>query len=293
MNLFPSPQSAQTSSSPLSFEGHGGIGAKQREDNLRRIGRREWWLWFSAISVTTLSAAALLLSSFHKFFLNSDHFYEITSAQARWGVLCLLLLFNAWMAYRQWSFRRERAQIDKEGQTISGEVQIAQPMQSSNGSGFDTVTGLYGRTALELQLGKEIARARRQNTSLTLITLHLDEFDELAARIGKSAADELAAEFARRLKDSSRGSDFAARIASADFLLLLPKCSLNEARAVLDRLGAVELKAAGKKVPLPYTSGWVDYQQGEMPSDLIRRANDILQLYKSVSSDAAASSLVS
>lgn len=279
MSLFPTLSSGQAASSPLSFEGHGGIRAAQRDETLRRLGRREWWLWFSALSVTILSAAAFLLSSFHKFFLHRDHFYEITSVQARWGVLCLLLLFNAWMAYRQWSFRRVRVQINAE-ESAGDEPTAAKSSETL--SGLDSATGLPNRTALELQLGKEIARARRQNTSLTLITLHLDDFDQLVARIGKSAGDELAGEFARRLKEASRGSDFASRIAPGDFLLLLPKCSLKEARVVLDRLGAVEVKAAGQRIPLTYTSGWVDYQAGDMPSDLLRRANDILHLYKSV-----------
>lgn len=282
MSLFPTLSSGQTASSPLSFEGHGGIRVKQREEHLRLLGRREWWLWFSALAVTVLSASVLLLSSFRKFFLYRDHFYEITSAQARWGILCLLLLFNAWMAYRQWSFRRMRARI-------AGEDAPGEEPPSVNGletsSALDSVSGLPNRTALELQLGKEISRARRQNTSLTLITLHFDDFDQLVARVGKGAADELAGEFARRLKDASRGSDFAARIAADEFLLLLPKCSLKEARVVLERLGTVEIKAAGQKISLPYTSGWVDYQPGDMPSDLLRRATDILHLYKSVASD--------
>src|SRR5215471_14251136 len=114
MSLFPTLRASQTATSPLSFEGYGGIRAKQRQVNLRLLGRREWWLWFSTVSVTVLSATAFLLSSLERLFLHRDHFYEITSTQARWSVLCLLLLFNAWMAYRQWTFRRVRGQISSE-----------------------------------------------------------------------------------------------------------------------------------------------------------------------------------
>lgn len=257
---------------------------------MRLLARREWWLWFSALAITLLSGAAFLLTAFQRFFVYRDHFYEIGPAQARWGVLSLLLLANAWTAYRQWSFRRMRMQISNEEARLE-EAEAPQP--SGNPSVIDRVNGWCDRTAIELQLGREIALARRQNTPLTVVTLHLNDFDQLTARAGKTATDELAGEFTRRLKESSRGSDFTARIASDVFLLVLPKCSLKEARTVLDRLGVVEVKASGRKLPLTYTSGWVDYQTGDMPSDLLRRATDVLQLYKSASNDALSSSLVS
>jgi diguanylate cyclase (GGDEF)-like protein len=275
-----------TQSSPLSFEGHGGLRAQQAESDLRLLRKREWWLWFSALSVTVLSAAGFVLSSFQRLFSHTDHFYEIRSDQARWAILSLLLLFNVWTAYRQWSFRRMRSQF-RTDENPSDET----PKALEDPSGLDPVTSLYTRASIELHLGKEIAHARRQNTSLTLAALHLDDLEQLASRAGKTATDELLKEFARRLKEASRGSDFAARIASDAFLLVLPKCTLNEARVVLDRVGVVEIKASGQKMVLAYTSGWVDYQPGDLPSDLLRRATDILQLYKNASQDALSSAL--
>jgi diguanylate cyclase (GGDEF)-like protein len=290
MSLLPTLESHPQQSSPLSFEGHGGIRAELRRTDLRLLLRREWWLWFSALSVTLLSATAFVLSAFQKLFLYRDHFYEISSAQVRWATLCLLLLFNGWLAFRQWSFRRMRRQL---GSDLDSSEERPTQITSENQSGMDRTTGLYDRTAIELQLGKEIARARRKNTSLTLLTLHLDEFEQLTARAGKNASEEYAIEFARRLKEASRGSDFAARIGSDDFLLLLPQCSLQEAHFVLDRLAAVEIRLSGQKIPLTYTSGSIDYQPGDLPSDLLRRATDILHLYKSASDQAQSSPLVS
>ncbi len=273
--------------SPLSFEGHGGIRAQQREAELKSLARREWWLWLSAFFVTILSALGFLLSCFQRLFLYKEHFYQIRSDQARWGLMCLLLLFNGWMVYRQWLFRRSRKQLQQESATAEGATG-----EKEDPSGLDPVTGLYTRGATEQQLGKEIARARRQNIALTLATLHLDDLERLRAKFGKTATDELAKEFARRLKEASRGSDIAARIGSDDFLLVLPKCTLGEAKKVLDRLGVVEIKASGQKMVLAYTSGWVDYQTGDLPTDLLRRATDILQLYKNASKDVLSSNLV-
>src|SRR5439155_5724339 len=85
------------------------------EIDLKKLGRREWWLWFSALTVTTLSAATLLLTAFSRLFRHNDHFYEMSPEQARWGVLCLLLVFNGWMLYRQRMFRelRQRARSEE------------------------------------------------------------------------------------------------------------------------------------------------------------------------------------
>jgi diguanylate cyclase (GGDEF)-like protein len=252
----------------------------------QRLSRREWWLWFSALAITTLCSVAFLLTSFRSLFRHADHFYEMRPDQARWATLCLLLLFNGWLVYRQWQFRRLRRH-DAE-QPLDPQA-LAQ--QSPEIFGLDPVTGLYSRVAFEQQLGKEIARTRRLNTSLSLATVHVDEFVHLTSRYGKSAVDAALKDLAHRLKKASRGSDFAARLSDDDFLLLLPECGLNEVKQVLNRLGSVEVTASGEKIPLNYTTGWVDYQPGDLPADLLKRAANLLHLYDSAAKDSFSQTL--
>ena len=275
---------SKPNSSPL--EGTDAFRAQQAESGLRQLARREWWLWFSALFVATLSALALALSSFPSLFRHSEHFYEIRPDQVRWGILCLLLLFNGRMLYRQWSFRRQRKQLS--GQNAGAD---AHPGQTSDPSGIDPVTGLHTRAYIEQQLGKEIARARRQNTALSLATIHLDQFAEISKRYDQSALDSALKELARRLKKACRGSDFAARLASDDFLLVLPECNLGEVQAVLNRIGALEVASSGRKVNLAYTTGWVDYQPGDLPADLLKRAAQLLHLYENAAKESFSSTL--
>jgi diguanylate cyclase (GGDEF)-like protein len=275
-------RAGKPNSSPL--EGSDAFRAQQAESGLRQIARREWWLWFSASFVVTLSALAFALSSFPALFRHSEDFYEIRSDQARWGILCLLLLFNGWMLFRQWSFRRQRKQLS--GQNV---VSDAPPAQISDPSGIDPVTGLHTRAFIEQQLGKEIARARRQNTALSLATVHLDEFAEINKRYGQSAMDSALKELARRLKKACRGSDFAVRLASDDFLLVLPECNLVEVQRVLNRLGGLEMVCSGRKINLAYTTGWVDYQPGDLPADLLNRAAQLLHLYENAAKESFSS----
>jgi diguanylate cyclase (GGDEF)-like protein len=277
-------RASKRNSSPL--EGSDAFRAQQGQPSLRQLARREWWLWLSASFVATLSAVALVLSSVPSLFRHRQHFYEPTSDQARWAILCLLLIFNGWMLYRQWSFRRLRKQLS--AQSAGSD---ALPGQISDPSGIDPVTGLHTRAFIEQQLGKEIARARRQNTALSLATIHLDEFAEVNKRYGLAAMDAALKELARRLKKACRGSDFAARLADDDFLLVLPECNLGEVKSVLNRLGALEVVASGRTINLAYTTGWVDYQPGDLPSDLLKRAAQLLHLYENAAKESFSSTL--
>ena len=250
------------------------------ESGLNRLGRREWWLWLSALVVTTLSGMVFLLSSFPSLFLHSDHFFEINSDQARWGILSLLLLFNAWLVYQQSSFRRLRRQLTQQ----TGDPQ-AKSANEYDPSRVDVVTGLYTRASVERWFGKEVVRARRQNASLSVVALHLNDFAQLNQRYGSTTGDLILKEFANRLRKASRGTDLGVRLGSDDFLLVLPECSLRDARIVSDRLGTLEMKCSGQNVSLTCSVGWIDYRPGEIPADLFKRAEEVLRLYKNASKD--------
>jgi diguanylate cyclase (GGDEF)-like protein len=272
---------------PSPLEGSGAFRALQIETELRQLTRNEWWLWLSAGAVTLLATSALVLSFLPFLFRSAKHFYEIRPDQAQWGTAALVVVFNSWLVYRQWSFRRRRNQL-----TSQNPISERGANEFTDTSGFDAVTGLYTRLSIEQQLGKEISRARRENTSLSVATIHIDEFTQIAQRCGKAAMDTLLKEFARRLKRAIRGSDFAVRLASADFLLILTECTFGEVKLILNRVGPLEIVSAGEKIAVPYSTGWVDYQPGEPPSDLLKRATQILHLYENASKDSSSINFV-
>jgi diguanylate cyclase (GGDEF)-like protein len=257
------------------------------ESSLQRLGRSEWWLWLSALVVTALSGIVFLLSSIPSLFLRSDRFFEIRSDQTRWGILSLLLLFNTWLVYRQRSFRRLRRQLTE----LTGDPHSGLE-DGYNSSRMDLVTGLYTRASVEPWLGKEVARARRHNIPLSLVALHLDDFAQLSQRYGSAAGDLILKEFANRLRKASRGTDFGVRLGSDDFLLVLPECRLTDAKIVSDRLGTLAMKCSGQDITLTFSVGWIDYKTGEVPSDLFKRAGDVLLLYKKASQDSFCTSVV-
>ena len=253
--------------------------------SLQRLARREWWLWFFSIAITALSAVAVLLSFFSRLFAHTDRFYEITATQAREASFGLLLLFNIWMIYRQWSFRRLRRVL--EGRENSGTETNSITAESNDPFRIDPGTGLCTRASFEHLLGKQIVSSRRSKAPLSLVAIHIDDFLEFGQRFGPAATELVAKEFANRMKKASRGIDFAVRLESDGFLLALPECSLIDAKRVLDRFGDLEMEVSGEDVLLTHSIAWINYKPGDVPSDLIGRAEQVLQLYKKASKASA------
>jgi len=110
------------------------------------------------------------------------------------------------------------------------------PLRSLSGKGSRWVCGSFRIDPVpactreypsEQHLGKENRRARRENTALSVATVHIDEFAIITQRYGKSAIDALVKDLQTPEK-AIRGSDFAVRMASGDFLLILTECTLGE-----------------------------------------------------------------
>jgi len=88
----------------------------------------------------------------------------------------------------------------------------------------DPLTGLYNRRAFEDNLKREWAIALREKTHTSLIKVSLDRFEALADQFGPSAAEDCLNKVANTLKETARRpADIAARTATSEFSLLLPR----------------------------------------------------------------------
>lgn len=80
------------------------------KSHLRRIERREWWLWTTAVIITLLLTAGIL--SFLPSILRSG---ETGSAfdprRAMWGLLGIVLLFDIYTVYQQLQLHRTRRRL--------------------------------------------------------------------------------------------------------------------------------------------------------------------------------------
>jgi two-component system cell cycle sensor histidine kinase/response regulator CckA len=78
---------------------------------LRRIERREWWLWGTTVCVTLLLTAAIV--SFLPPLLHSGETWEslFKLQQAVWGLIGLVLLFDLYTIFQQLQIHRIRRQL--------------------------------------------------------------------------------------------------------------------------------------------------------------------------------------
>jgi PAS domain S-box-containing protein len=78
---------------------------------LRRIERREWWLWGTTVCVTLLLTAAII--SFLPPLLHSGETWEslFKLQQAVWGLIGLVLLFDLYSIFQQLQIHRIRRQL--------------------------------------------------------------------------------------------------------------------------------------------------------------------------------------
>lgn len=80
------------------------------ESYLRRIERREWWLWTTAVIITLLLTAGIL--SFLPSILRSGETGSVFDLRrAMWGLLGIVLLFDVYTVYQQLQLHRTRRRL--------------------------------------------------------------------------------------------------------------------------------------------------------------------------------------
>ena len=85
----------------------------------------------------------------------------------------------------------------------------------------DKLTGLPNKAMFEELLELAIARARRHEAAVAVITTDLDDFKLVNDSLGHERGDELIRQLAERLREATRETDLVARQGGDEFLLLL------------------------------------------------------------------------
>ncbi len=85
----------------------------------------------------------------------------------------------------------------------------------------DALTGLPNRRRLDAQLPAALARARRLTAGFALLFLDIDHFKQINDQHGHAVGDAVLAAFAARLSAAVRSTDFVARYAGDEFVVIL------------------------------------------------------------------------
>jgi len=100
----------------------------------------------------------------------------------------------------------------------------------------DELTGLMNRRAFFIQGNKEINRAQRHQTPLSLLMLDVDGFKTVNDRYGHDAGDRALQHVALKLIENVREIDMIARMGGEEFSLLLPNTGADDAVILAERV---------------------------------------------------------
>ena len=114
----------------------------------------------------------------------------------------------------------------------------------------DELTGLPNRTSIVEVLDREMARAVRDKSTLSVVFADVDHLGKINAAHGEAAGDEVLKEVGRRLEHAIRSYDTAGRYTGGEFLLVLPSF---EADTGVERLRKIHDSLCGK--PMVLASG--------------------------------------
>ncbi len=111
--------------------------ATQAASKFRRIERREWWLWATAIAVTLLLTVGMGTFVLPRAWIAQDRFYGFSLTEAVRGLIGLVLVFDCYTVYQQLQIHRIRRQLSEREQLFR--------LISDNAADMIAVVDMQGR----------------------------------------------------------------------------------------------------------------------------------------------------
>jgi diguanylate cyclase (GGDEF)-like protein len=248
--------------------------AEEIRAKLRKLEKRDWWLWGAAVVVMLLLTLAVLSLSFPGLARLEDPFFQASLNRSVRGLIELVLLFNAYTIYQQVEIKRLRKQFSQQLNAM-GNLQVRADAFYRLAT-TDPLTGLANRRTAQERLASEAARSRRYGHPFTVVAFDLNHFKQINDQYGHPAGDLVLREFADKLASTVRLTDLAVRMGGDEFLALLPECTMDQIPSLLARLRPIEAEFQGARIPVTFSAGSVSYEQGESPEEFLARADRTL-----------------
>ena len=168
--------------------------------------------------------------------------------------------------------RRERDALRRENRVLK--IAVAELERVSE---RDTLTPLFNRRYFLTAIHHRMARFERHAERAAVVFVDVNQLKYINDNFGHAAGDFALMEIAKRLAESIRATDVAARIGGDEFGLILDQSSEKGARAQIERLAEV-LSAEpanydGQEVRLSACFGVAMLQTGMSESDVLAAAD--------------------
>lgn len=161
--------------------------------------------------------------------------------------------------------------------------------QADEVSHTDSLTYLANRRQIVNHLQKEVHRAERYNTSLSISMMDIDHFKKINDTYGHAVGDQVLFQLANMLHEGIRDSDMVGRYGGEEFLIVLPNTKLKKAAELAARLCTSVREAeidVGNKIHLTVSIGVAEYRHStENWQKFLNRADKALYAAKNAGRD--------
>ncbi len=144
----------------------------------------------------------------------------------------------------------------------------------------DQLTGALNRRGLDDVLDREMKRADRQKTPVSIALLDIDNFKQLNDSLGHQTGDQALVHLIQVIKNALRPTDEVARYGGEEFLIILIDTSLEEAMTTIIRLQRELTKSLflhnNKRQLITFSAGVALHTSGEDPESTISRADNAM-----------------
>lgn len=144
----------------------------------------------------------------------------------------------------------------------------------------DALTGLYSKEAILRVLDKEIERARRTDTPLSVIMMDLDNFKNYNDNFGHLAGDVVLKKTGEAIRSCLRKTDFAGRFGGDEFIVVLPATEGEKAMQVAERIRKSLASLSFPQRRVSSSFGVVSLKNADTAQALLARADEALYAAK-------------
>lgn len=142
----------------------------------------------------------------------------------------------------------------------------------------DPLTNAFNRRYLTEFLEKEISRAQRERTPVTIVILDVDNFKQFNDSYGHKCGDEVLQSITKFLNEHSRRGDVVCRYGGEEFVVLMPNVSLETAfeRAEMWRQDFSEtgIEYEGMELFATFSAGVATFPQHGLTGEAILQSAD-------------------
>ncbi|HSA92624.1 MAG TPA: GGDEF domain-containing protein [Terriglobales bacterium] len=249
---------------------------EELQKKFRSLGRRELQLWTTALVILWLLTSGYLLPillgtlrDLHELRLPDWDTLQVLS-----GFVILMALFTLHVVQHRRTLNAARNMLL---------TQLIRAEAAEQESVLDPLTGLYNRRYMEQALVKEMRRAERLDSRVTLLMIDLDDFKAINTRFGHQAGDRFLRQASETLESVFRESDTVIRYGGDEFLVILPDTSRAAAEHAVARLEEKTRQwndaHGGPGYRLGFSCGLAECQPGYETVEALARAD--AEMYRS------------